>query len=205
MKKTHRRAGLVAASLAILLLGLPAGADDNTFDFEMILFERPGGPEPVLTVEETGEPERALARDRLDRQPQVSRVLDGAARTLRQRGMTVHEHLAWRMSPDSRANDTWYWVGDGRLEGLVQLSRGRFLHFDADLVLRPADGSAPVRVRLNRRMRSGELHYLDHPRVGILVQAERYEPEPEPPPAEETPVGEPRPAAPVGTTAPAPN
>ncbi len=203
MKKNHRRAGLVVASLAVLLLGLPVLADDNTFDFEMILFERPGGAEPVLTVEEAGEPDRALALGDLDRQPQVARVLDGAARTLRQRGMTVHEHLAWRMSPDSRARDTWYWVGDGRLEGLVQVSRGRFLHLDVDLLLRPADGSGPFRVRLNRRMRSGELHYLDHPRVGILVQAERYQPEPEPQPAEETPVGEPRPAAPVGTAPPA--
>jgi hypothetical protein len=32
-------------------------------------------------------------------------------------------------------------------------------------------------------MRSGKLHYLDHPVLGVLVQAERYEPpvpEPEP-------------------------
>jgi hypothetical protein len=205
MKRIQRRAGLVVISLAVFLLGLPAAADDNTFDFEMILFERPGGPEPLLTSEETGEPERALARDRLDRQPQAPRVLDDVVRTLRQRGMTVHEHLAWRMSPDSRSNDTWYLVGNGRLEGLVQVSRGRFLHLDVDLLLRPADGTAPVRVRLNRRMRSGELHYLDHPHVGILVQAERYRPEPEPVPAEETPAGEPKPAAPVGTAAPAAN
>jgi hypothetical protein len=54
-------------------------------------------------------------------------------------------------------------------------------------------------------MRSGELHYLDHQRIGILVQAERYQPEPEPVPAEDTPVGEPKPTAPVGTAPPAAN
>jgi hypothetical protein len=202
MKPTQRRAGAFLASLLVFLPALPAAAEDNTFDFEIILFERPGGAEAVLTVEETGEPERVLARDRLDSLPATARVLDAVAGTLRRRGMTVHEHLAWRMSPGSRSNDTWYWVGDGRLEGLVQVSRGRFLHLDLDLLLRPADASSPFRVRLNRRMRSGELHYLDHPRVGILVQAERYQPEPEPQPAEETPVGEPRPAAPVGTPTP---
>jgi hypothetical protein len=205
MKRTHRRAGRRLISLLVCLLGLPAAADDNTFDFEMILFERPGSTEAVLTPEEVGQPERALAGDRLDRQPEVARVLDAAAVTLRRRGMTVHEHLAWRMSPSTRANDTWYWIGDGRLEGLVQVSRGRFLHLDVDLLLRPVDGSGPFRVRLNRRMRSGELHYLDHPRVGILVQAERYRPEPEPAPAEDAPVGEPKPTPPVGTAPPAAN
>jgi hypothetical protein len=205
MKPIHRRGGPLLAGLVVLLLGLPAAADDNTFDFEMILFERPGNTDAVPIPEEVGEPERTLARDRLDRQPEVARVLDGAARTLRQRGMTVHEHLAWRMSPGGISSDTWYWVGDGRLEGLVRIGRGRFLHIDADLLLRPSDGMVPVRVRLNRRMRSGELHYIDHPRVGILVQAERYQPEPEPAPAEDTPVGEPKPTPPVGTAPPSAN
>ena len=94
MKKTHRRTGLALLSLVAVLVGLPAFADDNTFDFEMILFERPGDGSAVLTAEEVGEPDRTLAVDRLDRQPQVGRVLDGTARALRQRGMTVHEHLA---------------------------------------------------------------------------------------------------------------
>ena len=205
MKRTHRRGRLLLASLLVFLLGLPVAADDNTFDFEMIVFERPDSSEAVLMSEEVGEPDRTLAKDRLERLPGTGRVLDAVAVTLRRRGMTVHEHLAWRMSPGTRSIDTWYWIGDGRLEGLVQVSRGRFLHLDVDLLLRPSDGSVPVRVRLNRRMRSGELHYLDHPRVGILVQAERYQPEPEPVPAEDTPVGEPRPTPPVGTAPPAAN
>jgi hypothetical protein len=56
-------------------------------------------------------------------------------------------------------------------------------------------------------MRSGKLHYLDHPVLGILVQAERYEPpapEPEPEPA---PVADPNataaPAEPAPQTQPA--
>ena len=48
-----------------------------------------------------------------------------------------------------------------------------------------------VRMTQSRRMRSGELHYLDHPRFGVLVLVRPYEP---PPPLE----------APAGTDAPPP-
>ncbi len=68
---------------------------------------------------------------------------------------------------------------DGRaaLEGTLRLYRGRYLHLQADLryadpLLGPGEGFEPLRVplRQSRRMRSGELHYLDHPRLGILVR-----------------------------------
>ena len=86
------------------------------------------------------------------------------------------------------------------IDGSVRLYRGRYLHLLADLmlyrsestVLPPdeeqrapgADGRTtteptppqPNRFRLSehRRMRSGELHYLDHPLFGLLVQVTLY-------------------------------
>jgi len=69
-----------------------------------------------------------------------------------------------------------------RLYGTLTVFRGRYLHVDADLRLRPEDQSegpdtsnpvAPERVyvmRQRRRMRSDELHYLDHPELGLLVK-----------------------------------
>lgn len=188
-------------AILALLFGLaalqPAAAEDNTFDFEMILFERPGAAPSGPAAAAAEGPDRALARARLDSLPAVAKALGPVAYTLRQRGMTVHEHQAWRMSPGGISNDTWYWVGDGRLEGLIRVGRGRFLHLDADLLLQPAGAAEPARIRLSRRMRSGELHYVDHPQVGILIQAERYRPEP--PAREELPAGEPKPVEPVGT------
>ena len=56
------------------------------------------------------------------------------------------------------------------LDGTVSLSRSRFLHLAADLVyVDPATG-IPMQLKESRRMRSNELHYLDHPRFGVLVQ-----------------------------------
>ena len=50
------------------------------------------------------------------------------------------------------------------------MSRGRYLHLDTDLVLRDAVSAQPYRIRLHRRLRSEELHHLDHPAIGVLVR-----------------------------------
>ena len=64
------------------------------------------------------------------------------------------------------------------VHGTVTVSLARYLQVDVDLLYnRPASGeaaeqgSAPTRFRIvsERRMRSGELHYIDHPLFGVLV------------------------------------
>lgn len=70
--------------------------------------------------------------------------------------------------------------GDGlpTVRGSVKVSLSRYLRVDVDLLYeRPGSGeaaapnTAPARFRLvsERRMRSGELHYIDHPLFGVLI------------------------------------
>lgn len=56
------------------------------------------------------------------------------------------------------------------LDGTVSLSISQFPHLAVDLVYLDKDTGLPVQLRETRRMRSGELHYLDHPRFGVLAQ-----------------------------------
>ena len=93
-----------------------------------------------------------------------------------------------------------YAVGDTtlptlrRLEGSVRVHVGKYLHVELDLLYRRnrppspegtvvAQAAAPLppiqtlRIQNKRRMRSKELHYLDHPLVGALVIAHPYDPE----------------------------
>ena len=81
-----------------------------------------------------------------------------------------------------------------QLEGRIKISIKRYLHVDFDLVLRRLTAPRTTdeatltalspsyqayRVQAHRRMRSKELHYIDHPLMGILIIARRYEiPEP---------------------------
>ena len=82
-----------------------------------------------------------------------------------------------------------------RIEGILGVTRGRYLHLDARLwyavsgyavnasrtALAPADPGAAeepgyMELREQRRMRSGELHYLDHPKFGILARVDPIQP-----------------------------
>lgn len=56
------------------------------------------------------------------------------------------------------------------LDGTVSLARSRFLHLTVDLIYVDPHTGVPVQLKESRRMRSNELHYLDHPRLGMLVQ-----------------------------------
>ncbi|MAT64797.1 MAG: hypothetical protein CMN57_04050 [Gammaproteobacteria bacterium] len=71
------------------------------------------------------------------------------------------------------------------LEGTLMVYRSRYLHLVADLVyqerLGPSADSSPyaedggvvyqpIRMQQSRRMRSNELHYLDHPRLGVIAR-----------------------------------
>ena len=63
-----------------------------------------------------------------------------------------------------------------RVEGSLRLSVARYLHMETDLRLVEGeryvsqDGQTAVyRLHQSRRMRSGELHYIDHPRIGVLA------------------------------------
>jgi len=114
------------------------------------------------------------------------------------------------IDPAARRPDEARADREAAVDGVLRVYLSRYLHVEADLVLtlptpEQAPGTMPVfneelglfekeletkpyRFRLaeSRRMRSGELHYLDHPLFGLLVRVDRYEP-PAPPAAEPTP------------------
>ncbi len=101
-------------------------------------------------------------------------------------------HLAWQQPVSSKQQAQWLYLrtpatvaAAPRLEGMLLISLSRYLHIDLDLLLRKpaAPGAATAsdmsllspryrgyRFQAHRRMRSGEIHYIDHPLMGALVQ-----------------------------------
>ncbi|MFO8154488.1 MAG: CsiV family protein [Pseudomonadota bacterium] len=84
------------------------------------------------------------------------------------------------------------------IDGTIRIIQTRYLHADIDLLFRTPDpdermrayhrpdlviqdpnraDAVPDRFRIvdSRRMRSGEIHYIDHPLVGIIVYVTPYE------------------------------
>lgn len=146
------------------------------------------------------------------------RLMEVEQRLRRSRNYRPHVHLAWRQPvgrPDQAQKlhlemydrkDAKYPVeGLPKLEGTLKVGVKRYLHFEVDLLLRrlraqdaaaaeSADepwsgGLRSFRLQTSRRMRSGKLHYLDHPVFGVLVLANRYTPaKAEPEVRQETPI-----------------
>lgn len=131
-------------------------------------------------------------------------------RLKRSRNYRPHLHVAWRQqmtSPD-RAQLLYLELpqknAPAKIEGTVKIGVKRYLHLETDLILRRLEKTDPAseqqtgmmrfgpsyqsyRLRSLRRMRSGKLHYLDHPLIGVLFLATKYTPPKPPEPVEIAP------------------
>jgi len=56
------------------------------------------------------------------------------------------------------------------VSGTLKLRLGRFLHLDTRLVFTDTENVKSYRLSQSRKMRSGEFHYIDNPRFGLLVK-----------------------------------
>ncbi|TCK08876.1 CsiV family protein [Marinobacterium mangrovicola] len=106
----------------------------------------------------------------LEAMPSSSFVLSDDAARLKREGYQILWHGGWFQNvstgrnPEIRIN-----TGDGRVDGTIRVDRSRYLHFKPNLLL--TRNGAQYQLKQSRRMRSRELHYLDHPLFGVLVYA----------------------------------
>ena len=56
------------------------------------------------------------------------------------------------------------------VSGYLKVRLGRFLHLDSRLVFTDTENLKSYRLSQSRKMRSGEFHYIDNPRFGLLVK-----------------------------------
>ncbi|MCB1762477.1 MAG: peptidoglycan binding protein CsiV [Gammaproteobacteria bacterium] len=182
---------LFTATLLCLLLVQPfhpvlsGPSQAPWYTVELVLFTRAISPgasgeywPPLID-----EPERERTQTAT---PSGSRQLAGAREALeRAGGLTPVIHTAWRQPVSGRTTARGVYIRSERetapgvalVEGLVKISIGRYLHVDLDLVMhRAPEGSAALpgryqsyRFEEHRRMRSKEVHYIDHPLMGMLI------------------------------------
>ena len=112
--------------------------------------------------------------------------LSKEARQLRRNGFNIIQHGKWTQRVPSRETPQKALIQLGLqarnqfpVEGYLSLTKARYLHFEAKLwlsiindELSPTNNHKPNYALLDesRRMRSHELHYLDHPLFGLLVR-----------------------------------
>ena len=96
----------------------------------------------------------------------------------------VTHHLSWLQSVPERGKPLSIMVPktEANLAGYVRVTIGRYLHFEADLwttMEKKDQTDSPLdnqfmALRESRRMRSNELHYLDHPALGVITKISPY-------------------------------
>lgn len=174
------------------------------YEVEILLFTRhadaAGNTEHWSKDSEPPDWSDSVRSSRYPKVPGTERQLGPAAYSLKRSKEPLQPliHRAWRqpVSGPSRARDVYLQSKQGTtfgnpvLEGVIKTSVNRYLHVDLDFVLRRAVKTEPIadgpateqtyRFTAHRKMRSGELHYIDHPLMGALIQITPYrKPEPE--------------------------
>lgn len=71
------------------------------------------------------------------------------------------------------------WFSPWQFDSLVQLRLGRFIQLDGTFYLRQNEDNnqpAQLAIKQSARLTLGQIHYLDHPRLGVIIQVKRFTP-----------------------------
>ena len=171
------------AILAVLLLAATTAFAETRYQIELILFTQPPLPDaqgelplqsPPPFPPDIAWPLRAPGALGVGPEalPADEHRLHGAANRLRnQPGYQVIWHEAWQQTLRGPASAPTISLPLGLrslgVEGRIRAYQSRFLHLETDIRL-----SDPTLWRLHesRRLRASEVHYLDHPLLGVIVR-----------------------------------
>lgn len=168
---------------------------DSAYRVEVVVFaidlpELIGGE---LWIQEPRSPERAAAEEFMLPQgglPSDSPLRSAAAALAEDPRFRVLTQAAWIQAADARSTTKpvrlrgGNTLRPGELEGSLRFYMSRYLHLDIDLSFQDSSGAtvaalpsaAPAaeplryRIREQRRIKSQETHYFDHPKFGMLVR-----------------------------------
>jgi len=162
--------------LLFALLASPAFAE-GLYQVELILFRQPGKPLPAGMPPAQEWASGAQALDEANRRPLL---LEREAEKLsKAKGYRVLLHQAWQQRLSGTPSRMALSTGKERhghypIEGTLSLTHGRYLDVAADLWINRFDNTgflaASERLKQASRLSSGELTFLDHGNLGLLIR-----------------------------------
>lgn len=179
--------------LFVLLATAQAVAAEQEYDVEIIIIEDISGRYvkaekwPIIpeesAVANNAEPDSkaALNEKRIRYLSSGSYKLNDEVKKIEEsKEYKVLLHTAWRQAGLDKAaafpvhiNSNSDNPSGSYIEGDFKFVMSRYLHISGDFTFYKAttDGYAPYPISFNRRMKSREKHYMDHPLVGVVVLA----------------------------------
>ena len=199
MKKTTK---LCVTGLVLSLLSCNLLAEQNWYQIEVIVFAQKAPnteqfdqtqsqlswPKKLVKLSETTLPmqewmlnplsyTKLQAEDRL-----LQNIYYGLKKSRSYRPLV---HLSWVQSArENRLSDAvqvYKKAGlqeDYEVNGYIRLQRGHYLHLITDLEYAPASAQAEplvYRLKEKRRIKLNEIHYLDHPKFGVVATVKPIE------------------------------
>ncbi len=163
---------LLLATLLSLCTGSALPQSPASYTVEIVVF-RNGSDAAALPA--AGTPAATAlpaAGGDVEATPVAASKLVGATAKLRNRtsGFRVLAHAAWTQAPagwNSRRGVSATQLGLAGISGKVILERGQYLHFGVDLTIE--DGGKRYHIDEVRQVKPNQIHYLDHPSVGVLA------------------------------------
>ena len=174
---------LLGCALPSVAAPAAAGDKESTYDIEVLVFENrlPDLIGDELLARDAGETRRRAVENAVSLaplpgesyfQPAIARLLekDGHYRVL------ASHH--WLETLDAKTVTKPVRIESakpGEIEGSIRFYMSRYLHLDVNLQFREAAGAdkaVPVTYRISeqRRIKSQETNYFDHPKFGVLVR-----------------------------------
>lgn len=149
-------------------------ADSKSYKIEVLVFAQDQSSSEVFDqIESEIEWPRRLAD--LGNYQQVASeymTLHGIkAKLQRSTGYRPLLHVAWTQSIPANTVGTAVQLQNppGSVNGYFRVQRGHYLHMIVDLEYSPS-GSLYYRLNEKRRFKFNEIHYLDHPKFGIIAR-----------------------------------
>lgn len=165
-------------SLLLTTLWQAALADSSVYDIEVLIFSQSvGSTEEAPGLPGTPDMGKAGPLERRGVSILPANQLAGVRKQMEKSGAyQILRHLSWRQTLENgtvpqpikitypEQGDT---AGGKRLMGTLSLGRSNYAILTLDLLLQ--DNGQSYRMEETRRMKRNELHYLDHPRMGVIA------------------------------------
>ncbi len=158
----------------LILFSLHVHAAGGLYSIEILIFSQNMPNTEVFdqTESKIAWPRRMIPGASLERLGSDSMKLYGSYSKLA-RGQNYQPllHRAWiqAVKENSVSDGVRIRGGNGTINGFFRLQRGSLIHMIADIEYSP-ESSTIFRLNEKRRFKLNEVHYLDHPKFGILVR-----------------------------------
>jgi hypothetical protein len=152
-----------------------AWADDPVFKIELVIFAQNSHSTEVFrqTQSAIDWPSRMVSNEAYPKVDPAYLRLGGIAERLDKHGAyRLLQHLAWLQTIPSNSLSVPVRIQnpEGTLNGYFRIQRGHLVHLLTDIEYTPLNAGAIYRLSEKRRFKFNEIHYLDHPKFGVITR-----------------------------------